>query len=70
MRKKRYVRNKPTKELNNIPVIPPKSTLTPPDGHPNLEVLLSQIENEVFKISNKPLVYFNLSKWETIISLL
>ena len=46
----------------------PKSAWTPPNGHPNLEVYLSQIENEV---SKEQLGYSNLSKleWETTKSL-
>ena len=49
----------------------PKSTWTPPNGHPNLEVYLSQIENEIFKIPKEQLGYSNLSKleWEAIRSL-
>ena len=49
----------------------PKSTWAPPNGHPNLEVYLSQIENEIFKIPKEQLGYSNLSKleWEAIRSL-
>ena len=56
---------------SNIPAFSPKSTWTPPNGHPNLEVYLSQIENEVFKIPKEQLGYSNLSKleWEAIRSL-
>ena len=48
-----------------------KSTWTPRNGHPNLEVYLSQIENEGFKISKEQLGYSNLRKleWEVIRSL-
>ena len=71
MRTKLYFKDKPTKEFSNIPAFSPKSTWTPPNGHPNLEVYLSQIENEVFKISKEQLGYSNLSKleWEAIRSL-
>ena len=49
----------------------PKSVWTPTNGHLNLEVYLSQIEKEVFKIFNEQLGYSNLSKleWEAIGSL-
>ena len=71
MRTKWYFKNEPTKEFSNIPAFSPKSSWTPPNGHPNLEVYLSQIESEVFKIPKEQLGYFNLSKleWEAIRSL-
>ena len=71
MRTKWYFKNKPTKEFSNIPAFSPKSTWTPPNGHPNLEVYLSQIENEVFKILKEQLGHCNLNKlaWEAIRSL-
>ena len=71
MRTKWYFKDEPTKEFSNIPAFSPKSSLTPPNGHPNLEVYLSKIENEVFKIPKEELGYFNLSKleWEAIRSL-
>ena len=45
-----------------------KSNWKPPEGHPNLEVFLSQIENELFKTIETPLGYSNLSKeeWEAV----
>ena len=71
MRTKWYFKDEPTKEFSNIPAFSPKSTWMPPNGHPNLEVYLSQIENEVFKIPKEQLGYSNLSKleWEAIRSL-
>ena len=51
MRTKWYFKDEPAKEFSNIPAFSPKSTLTPPNGHLNLEVYLSQIENGVFKIA-------------------
>ena len=68
MRTKWYFRNESRKQFKNIPVFSPKSAWTPPNGHPNLEVYLSQIENEV---SKEQLGYSNLSKleWETTKSL-
>ena len=71
MRTKCYFKNEPTKEFSNIPAFSPKSTWTPPNEHPNLEVYLSQIEKEVFKTPKEQLGYSNLSKlgWEMIRSL-
>ena len=50
------------------PAFSPKSNWKPPEGHPNLEVFLSQIENELFKTVETPLSYSNLSKeeWEAV----
>ena len=42
----------------------PKSTWKLPRGYPNLEVFLSQIENELFKTVETPIDYSNLSKEE------
>ena len=71
MRRKWYFKDEPTKEFSNIPARSPKSSWTPRNGHPNLEVYLSQTENEVFKIPKEQLGYSNLSKfeWEAIRSL-
>ena len=46
----------------------PKSSWKPPLGHPNLEVFLSQVENELFEITEKPTRYSNLSQedWRAI----
>ena len=71
MRTKWYFKDEPTKEFSNIPAFSPKSTWTPPNGYLNLEVYLSEIENEVFKIPKEQLGYSNLNKleWEAIRSL-
>ena len=50
IRGKWYFKDEPTKQFSNIPAFSSKFTWTPPNGHPNLEVSLSQTENEVFKI--------------------
>ena len=46
----------------------PKSSWKPPLGHSNLEVFLSQVENELFEITEKPTRYSNLSQedWRAI----
>ena len=71
MRIKWHFRNEPTQDFSSKPAFSPKSTWNPPVGHPNVEVFLSQIEHELFQISNKSLPYSNLSKeeWEAIRSL-
>ena len=48
-----------------------KSTRNPPKGHPCLEVLLSQAENDLFEITKQDLRYSNLPKeeWRAIRSL-
>ena len=45
-----------------------KSSWKPPLGHPNLEVLLSQVENELFEITKEPTRYSNLlqEEWRAI----
>ena len=60
--------NEPSESFSNNPAFSPKSNWKPPEGHPNLEVFLSQIENELFKTVQKPLDYSSLSKeeWEAV----
>ena len=43
-----------------------QSSGKPPQGHPNLEVYLSQMENELFRIVDEPIRYSNLSKEEWV----
>ena len=43
MRVKWYFRNEPSEPFSNKPALSPKSNWKPPEGHPNLEVFLSQI---------------------------
>ena len=63
-----HFRNDPSESFSNKPAFSPKSNWKPPEGHPNLEVFLSQIENELFKTVETPLSYSNLSKeeWEAV----
>ena len=71
MRTKWHFRNEPTPEFSETPVFALKSTWKPPMGHPNVEVFLSQIEQEIFKEVQSPLGYSNLSKeeWKAVRSL-
>ena len=45
MTNKWHFHNDVTPQFSEIPAFTPKSKWHPPKGHPNLEVLLSQIEN-------------------------
>ena len=62
MRIKWYFRNEISENFSEVPAISPKSSWKPPQGHPNLEVYLSQVENERFRIVDEPIRYSNLSK--------
>ena len=59
-----FSKMKSPKILVKLPVFSPKSSWNPPQGHPNLEVFLSQDENKLFGIADEPLRYSNLSKEE------
>ena len=59
-----HFRNEPTQDFSDKPAFSAKSTWNPPKGHPNIEVFLSQIEHELFQISDKCLHYSNLTKEE------
>ena len=64
MRIKWHFRNEPSDNFSERPAFSPKSLWKPPLGHPNLEVFLSQVENELFEITKKPTRYSNLSQEE------
>ena len=68
MRTKLFFRNKPTPQFSEVPAFSPKSSWKPPRGHPNLEVFLSQLENEIFKMPFDNLKHCNTSKeeWQVI----
>ena len=63
---KSYFRNEISENFSEVPAFSPKSSWNPPQGHPNLEVDLSQVENELFSIADEPIRYSNLSKEEWI----
>ena len=52
MRIKWHFRNEITEDFSTTPVFRPKSNWTPPVGHPNLEMFLSELEKELFEGSN------------------
>ena len=54
------------RNFSEVPAFSPKSFWNPPQGHPNLEVYLSQVENELFSIIDEPIIYSNLSKEDWI----
>ena len=62
MRLKWHFRNKPTPEFSTTPAFNPKSTWKPPNSSPSLEHFLSQVEKDLFEISNTTLGYSNFSK--------
>ena len=68
MRLEWYFRNEPTPFFSEQPSFSPKSSWSLPAGHPNLEVFLSQIEQELFWIPDKPCTYSNFTKevWQGI----
>ena len=63
-----FFRNEPTPQFSEVPAFSPKSSWKPPKGHPNLEVFLSQLENEIFKMPFDNLKHSNTSKeeWQAI----
>ena len=70
MRLKWHFRDEPD-TLSETPTFRPKSTWVPSKGHPCLEVFLSQVEAELFKMSSSSIRYSNMSKdeWDAIRSL-
>ena len=62
MRTKSFFRNEPTPQFIEVPAFSPKSSWKPPKGHPNLEVFLSQLENEIFEMLFDNLKHSNASK--------
>ena len=66
MRIKWCFRNEISENFNEVPVFSPKSPWKPPQGHPNLEVYLSQVEKELFSIIDEPIRHSNLSKEEWV----
>ena len=64
MRIKWHFGNEPPDNISERPAFSPKSLWKPPLGHPNLEVFLSQVENELFEITKEPTRYSNLSQEE------
>ena len=49
MRTKWNFRNELSQDFSEVPAFACKSSWTPPLGHPNLEVFLSQVESELLK---------------------
>ena len=66
MRIKWHFRNEISEDFSEVPAFSPKSSWNPPQGHPNLEVYLSQVENELFSIADETIRYSNISKEEWI----
>ena len=68
MRFKWYFRNDSTPDFREKPSCTPKLSWKPLTGHPNLEVFLSELEQQIFKIVDSKLGYSNFSKeeWEAM----
>ena len=64
MRIKWHFRNESSYNFSERAAFSPKSSWKPPLGHPNLEVFLSQVENELFEITKEPTRYSKLSQEE------
>ena len=62
MRTKWFFRNEPTQQFSEMSAFSPKSYWKPQKYHPNQEVFLSQLENEIFEMSLGNLNYSNTSK--------
>ena len=64
MRLKLYFRNESTPDFSEKPSFKPESSWIAPTGHRNLEVSLSELEKQAFKIVDSKLGYSNFSKEE------
>ena len=64
MRIKWHFRNEPSDNFSEKPAFSHKSSWKPPLGHPNLEVFLSQVENELSEITKEQTRNSNLSQEE------
>ena len=60
MRIKWHSLNESSDNFSERPTFSPKSSWKPPLGHPNLEMLLGQVVNELFEITKEPTCYSNL----------
>ena len=61
-------RNAPTPNFSKKPSFTPKSSWKTPTGHPNLEVFLTELEKQTFKIVDSKLGYSNFTKekWQAM----
>ena len=68
MRIKWHFRNEPSDNFSERPAFSPESSWKPPLGHPNLEMFLSQVENELYEMTKEPTCYSNFShkEWRAI----
>ena len=53
-------------DKSEVTAFSPKSSWSAPQGHSNLEVYLSQVENKLFSIADEYIRYNNLFKEEWI----
>ena len=64
MRIKWNFRNETSQNFSETLAFRVKTSWKPLKGHPDLEVFLNKIEEELFRIIETPLSYFNLTKEE------
>ena len=64
MRLKWHFRNEPTPEFSTTLSFNPKSTWTPSNARPSLELFLSKVEKDLFEMSKTTLGFSNFSKEE------
>ena len=71
IRLKSFFHNDPAPSFSETPAFKTKSSWNPPKGRSCLEVLLSQVEKELFELAASHLGYSNFTKeeWTTIRSL-
>ena len=71
VRTKWHFRNEPTPNFSNVTYVKFKSKWSPPKGHSAIELFLTKVENELFKITDKELGYFNFTseEWKAMPSL-
>ena len=71
VRVKWHFRNEPSPDFSNIPYVKSKSKWNPPKGHPAIEIFLSKVENDLFKVVDKELGYSNFTseEWKALRSL-
>ena len=68
MRAKWFFRNETTPQFSEVTASSPKSCRKLPKRYPNLEVFLSQLENDIFKMTFGNLKHSKISKeeWQAI----
>ena len=71
VRVKSHFENEPCPDFSNIPYVKSKPKWNPPKGHSAIEIFLSKVENDLFKVVDKELGYSNFTSedWKALRSL-